>query len=143
MATDVAVFGTFQQNLFQRNVAEAEEPRGRRKLKLQRCCLTDSDVGCHNEAHESLRVFASFFALLSVNACHFSCTIKKKLFEGKQKTVFALCCVCLWNCCICLNSRQKIRLPSNSTPVCGSVLFKPAVDTQLIHEWGVRLHCAL
>lgn len=119
VATDGAAFGTVWQNSMQRNVAEAEEPL---------LGLTVTLVVIMKRMNLSV-LLPRFFALLSVNACHFSCTIKKK------KKQCLLCAVCLWIRCLCLTSTQKKEdaLQSQRQSVVVFCQRQPS-NTQLIRE---------
>lgn len=113
------------------NIAEAKEPHGHTKLKTQSRCWTYS--GFHTEAHESFDVFALvlfsvFFFFTTVSKC-----VSISLYRQKKLT---LCCVCLWEGCICLSSKQK-TMPSKFNACLWFYSVNGSCFTELLDEWGV------
>lgn len=111
----------------QRNIAEAEEPRGHTKLKTQHLCSTDS--GFHTKAHESLGVvalffFFVFFALLSM--------LVKFIVRSKQvarKTDYSVDFVpCLSLELLYLFNQQTKKMFFKFNASLGFCMLKTAVD---------------
>lgn len=128
----VAIWQLLHPCFHQWNVAEAEEPRGHTTLKKSTLDWS-TDSGFHTKVHESLGVFALFFALLSLNACQFYFMVKKKLIKKTENSVNFVLCLSL-ELLYLFNQQTKKKDALRIQCQC-VVLRKVTVEIELIHEW--------